>query len=170
MLKLRVYLHNERLCTSATFKPTSLSVPLSLSSSHPLKIHKTWPKATLANFLSLCSTQHDARRVGDRYINRFVKYGAHEHIMMTLVNTLKSFLSRQVTHLSHHRCREDNVVWVVVPYHPYWRSVYQVLTSSFESLEQALAYAGFKKCVFRLSFRNILKPAQVTLCSINSCA
>ena len=47
MLNVHIFPNNNRLCTKAIFKDTSLAVPLSVHSAHPAKVHRTWPKSTL---------------------------------------------------------------------------------------------------------------------------
>ena len=94
-------------------KPTSLLMPLSTASGHPLSTHRAWPMTMCKRLMALSSNSRTRSDVRKLLISRFRNHHCH-----TSADWLLEVDAQRVP-----RADEDRCLWVSIPYHPWWGKI-----------------------------------------------
>ena len=107
------------------FKPTSLGVPLSSSSSHPWHVHVSWPFAQIQRFHSLSDSHVSFTNAKHVFVRRLHDNFEPSPLIKALCDFIppnrlvgrREHVSEQGRHTLHSR-----VLWMVLPYHFVWEA------------------------------------------------
>ena len=112
-LDLEIFYSHGKWKAKPYIKPSNLGIPLDPSSSHPVHVHRNWPKQMVNRFYKLSSEVAHAREAQTLLANRLRTY----HFPPLIVNETSDW--RPPTHSTIRRKETQEVTkWLVVPYHP----------------------------------------------------
>ena len=158
-LDLSVKVMGSRILCAPTFKETSLLVPLSYSSMHPRQIHDFWPIACIKRMYSKSSVFQDAESAKETFIQRFVDFGAPEHLIRRMRMTTNAYMKK-----NDKDNKEGDTIWLPLPYHWAWEKRIKSEVDNFCKSDSRMSLLNLS---FSNSLRSVAKP-QVRICWKNS--
>jgi len=104
---------------SPHFKATSLMRPLGEDSVHVPSLHKSWPVMVTRNLFTLASSWRIALEAKNKYVQRFIRFGASDILINKLQGTY-GVLHKQ-NRFSKPVVNQNSMnAWLTLPYHPAW--------------------------------------------------
>eukprot|EP00933_Yihiella_yeosuensis_P044464 TRINITY_DN39620_c0_g1_i1.p1 TRINITY_DN39620_c0_g1~~TRINITY_DN39620_c0_g1_i1.p1 ORF type:complete len:635 (+),score=76.46 TRINITY_DN39620_c0_g1_i1:476-2380(+) len=164
-LDVRVWKQGVAFLSAPTWKPTSLGIPLCLSSAHPPHVHSSWPVGLIKRLGSLASRAADAENAKKILIARFKNHLASPAILHLLEATPTWGKPRR-QHACQQMQHDQPVQWLTLGYHPALRlPMHKALRRFLENVSMNSLYMfSFQSSapVVRISWRNHL-PNMCTL-------
>ena len=160
-----IWSRSGHLDTSIYTKPTSLSLPLSSSSSHPTHIHNNWPLARIQTFGSLCAGEEDFNSARNLWLSKIKKSSPRHPCVAAVLST--SFISSKRTLRPIARVGnpvEFKPAWMVLPFHHRLEhaGLPNTLHNIWQRWKHVLAYSGLNmSCIMpRVSWR-LVEPRMI---------
>ena len=91
-LELKVWKSGTRHHTAPCPKPTSLGIPLDVTSAHPPRVHLSWPVGTTSRVEGLSTHREDAEAAKVTLVTRFRRHHAHL-FLIDLLNSVPAWKS-----------------------------------------------------------------------------
>ena len=154
--EVKVWKSGARYHTVPCPKPTSLGIPLDVTSAHPPRVHLSWPVGTISRVQSLSTHREHAESAKATLVNTFQRHHA-PNFLIELLNRTPAWKSNFGPMLS---CKSE-VLWLPLGFHP---TLHRTLSKAVAELTKNVQWQQFYSMAFgvsclcvRLSWYNALR-------------
>ena len=114
-LEVKVWKSGSRYHTRPCPKPTSLGIPLDVTSAHPPQVHLSWPVGTISRVQGLSTHREHAESAKATLVNRFRVHDAPS-FLIDFLNSAPAWKSN----FGPTPCCKSRVLWLPLGFHPTW--------------------------------------------------
>ena len=149
-----------RYHTAPCPKPTSLGIPLDVTSAHPPRVHLSWPVGTISRVQGLSTHREHAKAAKVTLVNQFRRH----HASLFLIDLLNSTPAWK-SNFGPTPCRKSQVLRLPLGFHP---TLHRTLSKAIADLSKCVQWKHIYSMAFgvacpcvRLSWYNARSQATI---------